>query len=313
TTLEDVASRLHVDPDDLRRANPQITASKLKPGEQILLPLPASLKPGAAPPAGPAPAPSNSRPSSRQALHEAFAKAPLNLGPELEDDEKMMARLGDEALWLYRRRKAFNALPNDMDRQVAWAHDIYTKTGQIATRYPLTDAEIKEGKVMTRAERYEKFLASQGHDPAKLFRKGELDFAKRNEFLTDSEFESEHQLRLKAEEKDLADSCPIKYHSTEQIENCQAKVWDKYYGQDGSDDYRKRMANARIAGEEYSHHIDSVKSGGPISMIGRGVDRLAGGDGEFGAAAGGLLDMKGTIAVGKSEMARQERYKATGG
>ena len=309
TTLQQVARRLNVDPDDLLLANPQIKDPfKLSPGQDIYMPLPQPAAPSTsvpAPAAGNQPAPSNTNPPPKgDPTGASLRKAALQNADALPGDEQAIKTFyGDDALKLYQQTKAKQA-------EVMQAHDIYQKTGQIPqTKTPFSWIEIKEGKLMSRSERYDAMLKKQGKENPEL---GDVTGDNRDpEYLTKQEFHDEFWAR---ETKEY-NNCSDEYTRPGKIDKCQRAV-DEKYGGPGFKEWRD--GQERAAYRDYQNvqqKIDGVANSGPVSLAGRAIGQAIGGDegGEIGAAVGGVLDMGLAVRAGQVEMARRDSYQGTGG
>jgi len=110
------------------------------------------------------------------------------------DEQAVLDGAGPAALAAFREGQASVANPK---RELADAHRIYKETGRIPqTKWPFAWIEIKEGRRMTRSERYDAMAAKPGHEnpTAADVGEGHID----PEYLTQDEFRDEFYLRAQA-------------------------------------------------------------------------------------------------------------------
>src|SRR4029453_6300512 len=95
-----------------------------------------------------------------------------------------------------------------MDRaeEVAEAHRVYMTAGRIPhTKSPFLSIEIKEGRLMTRAERYDEMVKKLGKGKA-LAAMDDITYDNRApEYLTQAEFKEEYWARYEAERDNCYD------------------------------------------------------------------------------------------------------------
>src|SRR5262249_12009494 len=118
------------------------------------------------------------------ATQQAAKPAPLPT-----DEQTILNKFGPDGLKRYQQAKARRL---DRLREVEEAHRVYKKTGQIPqTKQPFAWIEIKEGRLMNRAERYDALVKEHGTPYAPVDTK----------YLTVEEFKDEVEARAKANEK----------------------------------------------------------------------------------------------------------------
>ena len=312
TTLQQVARRLNVDPNELLAANPQIKdPSRLSPGQTIYQPLPkpaAPSKPDANASANSTPNTPNSCPAPKgDPLAASVMKANLaskTRSQGLPDDERLFQTLyGDAGLKMYQQTKAQQVELNQ-------AHDTYEKTGQIPqTKTPFSGVEIKTGKLMTRSERYDAMLQKQGKENAEI---GDVNGDNRDpEYLTKQEFHDEFWAR---EQKEY-NACSEDNFRPGTIDKCQRGV-DEKYGGPGFKEWRDaREQNTYNNYVNYQQKVENIANSGPASLIGRAFGQAIGGEkgAEIGAALGGMADTGLAAAAGVVENARTNSYESSGG
>jgi hypothetical protein len=147
------------------------------------------------PTAKPAPLPDDEQgvlraygPEYLKQYQETKAKAAYRatLPPE---EQAILDNDGPEKLKIYQKSKADqNAALAVTDREAAEAHRIYKSTGKIPpTKYPFTLAEIEEGRMMTRPERYDAMVKEHG-----------TPYAMDTKYMTHEEYKDEVEERAKA-------------------------------------------------------------------------------------------------------------------
>ncbi len=259
SSLEHVAERLGLDPEELARANPSIDdPAALSTGRNVRLPEQAKL-------------------SARQDVE----------WPQCPTDTNATAR-----------------------REVAEAHRIYKETGQVPqTQNQLAPIEIKEGRLMSRAERYDAMLAQQGKAHPQV---DDLVRDKRDpDYLTKQEFHDEFFKREEAE----WNRCRDDFIRPGRIDKCQRAVNEKYGGP-AFKEWRDNDERARY--QQWQHaeqQIGAIKNSGPIGLFGRGVGHaFAGLKGqEFGGVIGDLGDLALGLKSGARQRASQRSYNGTAG
>ncbi len=218
------------------------------------------------------------------------------------DEEFVRDMLGDDFLQSYQETKG----------NLAQAHEAYVKTGKILpTKSKLAPIEIKEGKLMSRAERYDAMVAGmlqkQG-DPTKTNPQVD-DVTQDNrdpDYLTKEEFHDEFWAREKKE----YDACEDEYIRPGKIDKCQRAVDEKYGGESFKQWRDQREQELARQVQVVQEKIDGVANSGPLSLAGRAIGRAIGGEKgeEWGAAIGGM----GDIGVGMYGMARGGEPGANG-
>jgi hypothetical protein len=259
SSLEQVAERVGLDPEELVRANPRIKdPALLSAGQSIRLPEEAKL-------------------SARPDVEWPQCPTDTNADPR---------------------------------REVAEAHRIYKETGQVPqTQNQRAPIEIKEGRLMSRAERYDAMLAEQGKANPQV---NDLVRDKRDpDYLTKQEFHDEFFKREEAEWK----RCRDDYIRPGKIDKCQSAVLEKYGGpgiKEWRDDGR------RVHYQQWQHaerQIDAIKNSGPIGLAGRGVGHAI--DGLKGQEVGGVIGDLGDTALalrsGARQRANQRSYNGPAG
>lgn len=313
TNVQQVARRLNVDPDDLLLANPQVKDPfKLTAGQTMYLPLDQPQQPSptgqtscsvaapVAPPSDPKPAPPGDPLTAAVITANLSQKAGGSLSP---DEQFYKSQFGDEVLKYYRDQKQSSV-------EVRTAHDIYEKTGQIPqTKHPFAWIEIKEGRVMTRGERYDAMIQKQGKPNPVT---GDLvDDNRDPEYLTKEEFHDEFWAREKKE----FSNCSDEYTRPGKIYKCQKEVDEKYGGEEFKAFEANRDAALRAAYQEYSQRVDAVVNSGPVSLTGRAIGQTIDGDrgGDIGGAFGGFFDAGLAIYAGVKGGARIDNYNGSAG
>jgi len=196
--------------------------------------------------------------------------------------------------------------------ELAKAHGEYLRTGKAPASSHFTPIEIKEGKSMSRAERYNRFRADQGLDPSNLST-AKLDFKRRGDYLTMDDYNAEYQGRLDAAKKEYW-QCPNSYEGAE----CRNEVLRKHTTRE----YAKQD-DAKVQGIHRGYqdtsYPDAVTHSGPLSLAGRVagamLDGILGTDKyqELGAFAGGVGDIAVGVKGGAAARARLRAYQGSAG
>lgn len=303
TNLQQIAKRLNLDPDELWLANPQIKdPSALSAGQPIYLPVSQSTTASA-----PAPDPITSLLTAPvKDTTPSKAKKPDTLPA---DENIIGADFGDEALHLYQQEK-------ERAQEVKTAHEIYMKTGKIPqTKASFAWIEIKEGRLMTRTERYDLMVAAMIKEQGDPEQTTPLvdDVVNDNrdpEYLTKQEFHDEFWGR---EQKEWH-GCEDEYWLPGSIDRCQRRVDEKYGGEafKAWRDNQEREMYRRV--QVVQNKIDAVANSGPGSLAGRAIGRAIGGEKweEFGAALGGWADTGLALYAG-TKGSNIDTYQASGG
>lgn len=301
--LQQVAKRLNLDPDEVWLANPQIIdPSALSAGQPIYLPIPQSTTAST-----PAPDPITSLLTVPvRDTNPSKAKKPETLPA---DEGIIRGTLGDEALHLYQQEK-------ERAQEVKIAHEIYMKTGKIPqTKASFAWIEIKEGRLMTRAERYDLMVASMINEQGDPKQTTPLvdDVVNDNrdpEYLTKQEFHDEFWGR---EQKEWH-GCEDEYWLPGSIDRCQRRVDEKYGGEafKAWRDNQEREMYRRV--QVVQNKIEAVANSGPGSLAGRAIGRAIGGEKgeELGAALGGWADTGLALYAG-TKGSNIDTYQASGG
>jgi hypothetical protein len=223
-------------------------------------------------------------------------------------------RLPEQAKLLARPDVEWPQCPTDTDssaqRELAGAHRTYKETGQVPQTWnQLSPIEIKEGRLMSRAERYDAMLAAQGKTHLQV---DDLVRDKRDPaHLTKQEFHEEFFAREEAEWKRCADD----YIRPGRIDKCQRAVNEKYGGA-AFKEWRDNDERARYQQWQHSEQqIVATRNSGPIGLFGRGVGHAFGGlkGQEFGGAIGDLGDLALGLKSGARQRASQRSYNGTAG
>ena len=240
------------------------------------------------------------------------------INPRIQDPAALSVgqdvRLPQEAKLSARADVEWPRCPTDTDadprREVAEAHRIYKETGELPqTRNQLAPIEIKEGRTMSRAERYDAMLAKQG----KTF--AGIDALERDDrdpsYVTRREFVEEASARHTA----AYNACKDDNIRPGTIYNCIQDLARR----DGPQRYRDaREAQERLTWQQWQHaqqQIGAIASSGPLGLIGRGVGHAFGGlkGQEIGGAIGGMADTALSFAVGARQIANQRGYNGSAG
>ena len=252
---------------------------------------------------------------SRQDIENTrFAQCNASPPPPLPPDEQFQKTMGgDAALHSYQQAKALGA---EVHRELAEAHRTYQATGRIPqTRIPFSFAEIKAGRTMSVAERYDAMLRQHGVDHA-VFADAEGG-SPDPEFLTADEFKREVHAREHAEWQ----KCDDDNIRPGTIDRCQRAVDEKYGGQAFTQwrDAVEQATGAQV--RSVQARIDNVANSGAVATLGRlfgGVAAAVSGHdvlswSEHGAAIGNLGDAGLAVRAGKVEMDRARAYDGGGG
>jgi hypothetical protein len=316
TKMSQVAKRLNMDLTALLDANPQISdPNNLMFGQDVRLPIcqkPATLtEPAAKDPMADRSSSHIGDPMAKNVLQAGLmttepAKTEYAQKPS-DDTEKFFAGFGEKTLEAYRKGKAAGAEAN---RELAEAHRIYKATGKIPqTKVPFSWIEIKEGKHMNRAERYDAMLKKQGKEYPML---EDIHNDNRDpEYLTKEEFQEEFWQREKKETQ----HCEDEYIRPGKIRKCKEKVYEKYGGEGykawRQDGYQKAFQQY----QQVQQKIDGLKNSGALSTIGRGVGYVIAGEegAEWGALVGSAGDLGLGGYAGVRARAQQSSYNGSAG
>jgi hypothetical protein len=231
-------------------------------------------------------------------VRRAPSKDKATGGSAISPDEQLFQDLwGDDERRSYQQYKGRAA-------ELAQAHQIYLATGQIAQTWdPFPLIEIKEGKLMTRAERYDAMLEKQGKDNADLTT-NDWDA----EYLSEQEFHDELFARHRAE----WDQCDEDHWFKGPTFKCQREVDEKYGGTgfkpwkeagEAQDRQRNQVVLSKMGGVVNSGAFATIgRATGALTAWGLGNDPLAGS--EKGAAVGGILDTGLSIWAGVKSAGR---------
>ena len=189
--------------------------------------------------------------------------------------------------------------------ELAAVHRVYLATHQIpATWTSFAIIEIKEGRLMTRAERYEAMLKKQGKDQPVM---NDLFIDARDpEYVTKEEFHDEFLARHRAE----WDQCEEEHTFNKYIFRCHREVDEKYGGEEFKSWKRSYDADLLRQNAPIVAKMGAVIEGGAFATAGRAAGGLVGWarggdplkDSETGAAIGGLFDT--TLLVWAGSKAR---------
>lgn len=210
-----------------------------------------------------------------------------------------------------------------MDRveEVTEAHRVYMTTGQIPqTKSSFMAIEIKEGRLMTRAERYDAMVRKLGMGKT-IAQIDDITYDNRDpEYLTQEEFKEEYWARYHAER----DNCYDEYFWPKYERQCIRRVQEKYGGESfiAWREGRERELAYRI--EVAKAQIENVASSGAIGTLGRAsgyiAARISGHDeqealewSEHAAAIGGVGDFFLGVKAGVTARAKTQNYSAGGG
>ena len=177
-----------------------------------------------------------------------------------------------------------------------------------ATKYPFMKVEIREGRLIDRAERMDAMLKAQGKPLPTMdsIGLGEVD----EDYLTIKEFREEVVKRTKVEH----DACKDEYTRPGKIQKCIDKV-DEKYGGPGFQDWDRKEAQRKYQElKAVADRIEDVKNAGPVKLVGKAVGRGVGYaiDGDAGAEKGdeigGIIGGVGdAVAVGKAGSVAKKR------
>lgn len=199
--------------------------------------------------------------------------------------------------------------------EIQEAHRAYLATGEMfQTRVPVSWIEIKKGKPMSRAQRYDEMLVKHGVPLAQV-----EDVVMNNfdpEYLTQKEFEEEFYARVHREH----DECRDLWFKGRQ-NKCIRGVDDKYGGPAFKADRADKEMRLRQQILEVSDKIAAVRDSGAMSLAGRvigyGAGALTGHDAmrwsEHGADIGAMTGVLGSARVGYTQKPRMQSYNAGGG
>jgi hypothetical protein len=231
------------------------------------------------------------------------------------DEQAMDHAFGDEALKNYQQAKQ-QALSRA--QELAQAHDTFLKTGKVpATKIPFLPIEVKLGKSMSRAERYDAMVESMQKQQCSAARtcvseedsdgiddrdKHQVlvdDITNDNrdpDYLTKEEFHDEFWSREKAE----YNACGEDNIRPGTIDECQSAVDEKYGGENFKEWRAQHEQEAAAAYRQYQDKVEGIANSGPTSLLGRVVGRAIGGEKgeEIGATIGGWLDTGTAIYAG---------------
>ncbi|HEX6703720.1 MAG TPA: hypothetical protein VF169_03085 [Albitalea sp.] len=222
------------------------------------------------------------------------------------EEQNILAIGGPDALKQYQEGKARMV-------EVMQAHRVFLATGQIPqTRTPFAWIEILEGKTMSRSERYDAMLRSQGKPIAVS---GDVADDDRDPvYLSKQEFKDEFWSREKAEWNQCADE----YTRPGKIDKCRREVNEKYGGPAFTAWRDEREARAGAMVRDVAQRIEGVANSGALATAGRLVGGIAGSLSghdaltwsEYGAAIGGLGDAAAPVVAKKVQDARASAAEA---
>jgi hypothetical protein len=207
--------------------------------------------------------------------------------PLSPDEQYVRVAWGEEFLQTYRLSKERNT-------EIIHAHQIYKATGRIPqTKNAFSFIEIKEGRLMSRAERYDAMLQKQGKDNPIV--RDLIEDNRNSEYLTAQEFHDEFYKRHQAE----WDECDEAHLFRGPTYKCQKKVDEKYGGQEFKLYQEQQDARLRQDYAAYSAHADDVVNSGLVGTLGRGGGYAAAKIfhkdpltwSEYGAMAGNVVDI----------------------
>lgn len=208
--------------------------------------------------------------------------------------------------------------------EAAAAHRSYRGTGLVPkTVSPLAPVEVKVGRPMSRSERYDAMLKLQGQaEPVTV---SDLSFdevfpgeGRRDpEFLTHDEFKKEFYDRYKQKESDCSSGITRPDVRDRCLHNLQGEWGGAAFRAAREESYQRAYALWLHAQEQ----IESMQSGGPISLAGRvggyALGAATGHDAlrwsEYGADLGGMGDLGFSMYGAASERARLQSYSEGGG
>jgi hypothetical protein len=179
--------------------------------------------------------------------------------------------------------KGFGEAVPQRQNELVEAHKTYKATGRIPqTKQPYAWIEIKEGRMMSRAERMDAMLKAQGRPYPTMDMVGDLKV--NQQYLTFKEFEEEVKNRAKVEHQ----QCEDEYIRPGKIRKCIGAVDDKYGGK-GFQEYDRRESQRKLQQiNAVAERIEDTKNAGPVKLFSKGVCRGAGYliDGDEGAETG---------------------------
>jgi hypothetical protein len=209
----------------------------------------------------------------------------------------------------------------DRTEEVVEANRVYRTTGQIPpTKSPLFPIEIKEGRTMTRAERYDAMVIKLGRGKT-IAQIDDITYDNRDpDYLSQGEFKEEYWARYHAER----DDCYDEYFWPKYERRCIRQVQEKYGGESfiAWREARERDLAYRI--QVAKAQIDNVAGSGAIATLGRAsgyiAARLLGHDeqealgwSETVATIGGLGDAYLAVKAGTTANAGIQNYNQGGG
>jgi hypothetical protein len=215
--------------------------------------------------------------------------------------------------------KGFGEAVPQRQNELVEAHKAYKSTGQIPqTKKPYAWIEIKEGRMMTRAERMDAMLKAQGKPlpTMDMLGNGEVD----QEYLTFEEFKQEVLKRAAGEKQ----QCEEDHTFRGPTNKCKDDVNDKYGGK-GFQEYDRAESQKKLVQiQAVADRIEDTKNAGPLKLAGKAIGRsigyaVAGDEGaEIGddiggmvGGAGDILSVKKTADVAKARNANYEKQTVT--
>jgi|GEM_PF-5261615 hypothetical protein len=287
TDLRQVARRLKVDPDDLLLANPQIKdPTRLSPGQVVYLPLSQNTY---------ASDEDDSSPSSLKLVSPA-----KSIGASVTNansTQKVDASPANQRVIHTPFGIVDVGALEQAAQELTAAHNVYLKTGKVPpTRNPWSWFEIKTGKPMSRAERYDAMVKKLGNG-SQFAELGDVTNDNRDpEYLTKQEFSDEFWARYHKER----DACDEAHWFRGPTRKCQDKVAAKYGGERFVAWRESRRQELYRQYQLYQQKVEGVISSGPVSLAGRVIGRLTGGEKweEFLAGVGSLGDAGMVVYAG---------------
>jgi peptidoglycan hydrolase-like protein with peptidoglycan-binding domain len=150
------------------------------------------------------------------------AKAPPK--PLTPDEEYILKAGGEAALKTYQEAKAGRA---DREREVAEANHVYKATGQVPkTKNSFALIEIKEGRVMSREERMDAMLQTQGKSESDLDDDDLKGIKVDPDYLTKQEFFDEVIARRKKHEEERSTWDKAKDVAKGAVKEVGSMAWD---------------------------------------------------------------------------------------
>ena len=242
--------------------------------------------------------------------------------PTVPEREHLLAEyrlLFDERIARRKRKESPIPLqyrPKDVTRDIEDAHRAFGLTGQVPqTQYPHLPVEIKVGKPMSRRERYDLMMKLQGREhPLETDVREDL---RDPEILGKEEYMKEYRSRIAAEQE----ACDDEYFWPKYERECKEEVNEKYGGPAYVEWRNEKYRRAYAQLVQVSDKIEAVKSGGPMSLVGRvagyGFGKATGRDplktSEDWATVFSVGDAYAGYRGMKSARMRMQNYTSSGG